>query len=80
MSRLTYRLGEHGPHGLNDKASAKIGLFTDYDGFFAHLQAVEKLGKYEDILYDDDGTELVSMDRLGELVAMDKENPCSSGR
>lgn len=49
MERLTYRLGEQNPsYGLVDKASAKPGLFTDYDGFYAHLQASHRLGQYED--------------------------------
>ncbi len=46
MERLTYKLGEH--YGLSEKASARPRLFTDYDGFFAYLTAVNKLGKYED--------------------------------
>lgn len=49
MDRLTFKLGKSNPtYGLVNKASAKVGLFTDYDGFFAHLQATHKLGKYED--------------------------------
>ena len=49
MDRLTFRLGESNPsYGLEDKASSKPGLFTDYDGFFAHLKAVHRLGQYED--------------------------------
>lgn len=49
MERLTYKLGESNPtYGLEDKASAKIGLFTDYDGWFAYHVAIRKLGQYED--------------------------------
>lgn len=47
MERLTYKLGNH--YGLNDEASSKVGLFTDYDGFYAYLVAVNKLGRYEDL-------------------------------
>jgi hypothetical protein len=84
MSRMTYRLGGKGPHGLNDKASAKVGLFTDYDGFFAHLQAVEKLGAIEDIIYALDGTEIITLDRIRELVEADRDGrlvvlPCKVG-
>ena len=47
--RLTFRLGESNPsYGLEDKASAKPGLFTDYDGFYAFLLATHRLGQYED--------------------------------
>ena len=49
MERLTNKLGETNPsYGLCDKAAAKVGLFTDYDGFYAHLQATHRLGQYED--------------------------------
>ena len=49
MERLTFKLGDSNPsYGLADKASAKPGLFTDYDGFFAHLLATHRLGQYED--------------------------------
>jgi len=49
MERLTFKLGESNPsYGLVDKASAKVGLFTDYDGFFAHHLATHRLGQYED--------------------------------
>jgi len=49
MERLTFKLGEQNPsYGLVDKASAKPGLFTDYDGFYAHLLANHRLGQYED--------------------------------
>ena len=51
MERLTYKLGNH--YGLNDKASSKVGLFTNYDGFYAYLVAVDKLGRYEDLAYQD---------------------------
>lgn len=49
MDRLTFKLGKSNPtYGLINKAASKSGLFTDYDGFFANLQATHKLGKYED--------------------------------
>ena len=49
MDRLTFCLGKtNRTYGLKDKASAKVGLFTDYDGFIAHLQATNRLGQYED--------------------------------
>lgn len=67
MDRLTYRLGEQNPtYGLEDKASSKIGLFTDYDGFYAHLLAVNRLGQYED-------TGLLPGDVM-DLQAICKEN------
>lgn len=46
MDRLTYKLGND--YGLHDKATVKIGLFKDYDVFFAYKKAVDKLGAYED--------------------------------
>jgi len=49
MERLTFNLGKYNPsYGLVDKASAKPGLFTDYDGFYAHLLATYRLGQFED--------------------------------
>ena len=49
MERLTRKkLGSSYP--LKNTASAKIGLFTDYDGFYAFFEAVNRLGEIEDIL------------------------------
>ncbi len=49
MKRLTYSLGKTiKTYGLEDRASARAGLFTDYDGFYAYLLATHKLGQYED--------------------------------
>ena len=46
MERLTFKLGNS--YGLEDKASSKVGLFTDYDGFYAYLVSTNRLGAYED--------------------------------
>ncbi len=44
MERLTKKkLGSSYP--LKNDASAKVGLFTDYDGFFAFFEAVNRLGE-----------------------------------
>lgn len=52
MERLTRKkLGSSYP--LKNIASSKIGLFTDYDGFYAYFEAVNRLGEIEDILGDD---------------------------
>lgn len=70
MERLTRKkLGSSYP--LKNNASAKIGLFTDYDGFYAFFEAVNRLGEIEDILGDD-----YDLDRLRELVEADKEGRC----
>lgn len=51
MERLTdKKVGNSYP--LKDKASSKVGLFTDYDGFYAYFEAVNRLGEIEDILGD----------------------------
>lgn len=67
MKRLTKKkLGSSYP--LKNDASAKIGLFTDYDGFFAFFEAVNRLGTIEDILGDD-----YDLSRLRKLVEADRE-------
>lgn len=74
MKRLTYGLGnDNRTYGLVDKASAKPGLFTDYDGFYANLLAHHRLGQYEDILFDADGKELVTVEHLTELVKAEQK-------
>lgn len=85
MERLTYGLGSYNrTYGLVDKASAKPGLFTDYNGFYANLLAHHRLGQYEDILFDPDGKELVTVEHLTELVKAESEGrsvvlPCKVG-
>ena len=70
MKRLTKKkLGSSYP--LKNDASAKIGLFTDYDGFYAFFEAVNRLGEIEDILGDD-----YDLDRLRELVQADRDGRC----
>lgn len=70
MKRLTKKkLGSSYP--LKNDASAKIGLFTDYDGFYAFFEAVNRLGEIEDILGDD-----YDLSRLRELVQADREGRC----
>lgn len=70
MERLTEKkIGNSYP--LKDKAAAKVGLFTDYDGFYAYFEAVNRLGEIEDILGDD-----YNLDRLNELVKADEEKRC----
>lgn len=70
MKRLTKKkLGSSYP--LKNDASAKIGLFTDYDGFFAFFEAVNRLGTIEDILGDD-----YDLSRLRKLVEADREGRC----
>lgn len=70
MERLTEnKLGQSYP--LKDKASSKVSLFTDYDGFYAYFEAVNRLGCIEDILGDD-----YDLDRLRELVEADKAGRC----
>lgn len=67
MERLTKKkLGSSYP--LKNDASAKVGLFTDYDGFFAFFEAVNRLGEIEDILGDD-----YDLSRLRELVQTDRD-------
>ena len=62
VERLTRKkLGSSYP--LKNIASSKIGLFTDYDGFYAYFEAVNRLGEIEDILGDD-----YDLDRLRALV------------
>lgn len=74
MERLTYKLG--GQYGLENKASAKAGLFTDYDGFYAYLVAVNKLGEYEDTgITPERCAELAKAEQEGRLV----ELPCKVG-
>ena len=70
MERLTRKkLGSSYP--LKNTASAKIGLFTDYDGFYAFFEAVNRLGEIEDILgYDYD------LSRLRDLVQADRDGRC----
>lgn len=70
MERLTRKkLGSSYP--LKNTASAKIGLFTDYDGFYAFFEAVNRLGEIEDILGDD-----YELDHLRELVQADRGGRC----
>lgn len=70
MERLTRKkLGSSYP--LKNDASAKIGLFTDYDGFYAFFEAVNRLGEIEDILGDD-----YDLSRLRDLVQADKDGRC----
>ena len=50
----------------------------------AILETFKRLGEIEDILYNPDGTERISLNRLSELVAADKEGrinilPCKPG-
>ena len=67
MERLTRKkLGSS--YSLKNTASAKIGLFTDYDGFYAFFEAVNRLGEIEDILGDD-----YDLSRLRDLVQADRE-------
>nr|DAI37281.1 MAG TPA: hypothetical protein [Caudoviricetes sp.] len=70
MERLTRKkLGSSYP--LKNNASAKVGLFTDYDGFFAFFEAVNRLGEIEDILGDD-----YDLSRLRDLVQADRDGRC----
>lgn len=70
MERLTKKkLGSSYP--LKNDASAKVGLFTDYDGFFAFFEAVNRLGEIEDILGDD-----YDLARLRDLAQADREGRC----
>ena len=70
VERLTSKkLGSSYP--LKNTASAKIGLFTDYDGFYAFFEAVNRLGEIEDILGDN-----YDLSRLRELVQADREGRC----
>lgn len=70
MERLTRKkLGSSYP--LKNNASAKIGLFTDYDGFYAFFEAVNRLGEIEDILGDD-----YDLSRLRDLVQADRDGRC----
>ena len=70
MERLTKKkLGSSYP--LKNNASAKIGLFTDYDGFYAFFEAVNRLGEIEDILGDD-----YDLSRLREFVQADRDGRC----
>lgn len=71
MKRLTKKkLGSSYP--LKNDASAKIGLFTDYDGFYAFFEAVNRLGEIEDILGDD-----YDLSRLRDLVQADRDGRCA---
>lgn len=70
VERLTERkVGQSYP--LKDKAASKVGLFTDYDGFYTYFEAVNRLGAIEDILGDE-----YDLDRLRELVEADREGRC----
>lgn len=70
VKRLTRKkLGSSYP--LKNPASAKIGLFTDYDGFYAFFEAVNRLGEIEDILGDD-----YDLSRLRDLVKADRDGRC----
>ena len=70
VERLTRKkLGSSYP--LKNTASAKIGLFTDYDGFYAFFEAVNRLGEIEDILGDD-----YDLSRLRELLQADRDGRC----
>lgn len=63
MERLTeQKLWKSYP--LKDKASSKVGLFTDYDGFCAYFEAVNRLGSIEDILGDE-----YDLDELSKAMA-----------
>lgn len=67
MERLTgQKIGQSYP--LKDKASSKVGLFTDYDGFYAYFEAVNRLGAIEDILGDE-----YDLGRLREAVEKQAE-------
>lgn len=70
MERLTdKKVGCSYP--LKDKASSKVGLFTDYDGFYAYFEGVNRLGEIEDILGDE-----YSLEKLKEMVDAEKEGRC----
>ena len=70
MKRLTKKkLGSSYP--LKNDASAKIGLFTDYDGSYAFFEAVNRLGEIEDILGDD-----YDLSRIRDLVQADRDGRC----
>lgn len=67
MERLTdKKVGCSYP--LKDKASSKVGLFTDYDGFYAYFEGVNRLGEIEDILGDE-----YSLEKLKEMVDAEKD-------
>ena len=78
MERLTYRLGEQNPtYGIVDKASDKIGLFTGYDGFYAHLVAIHRLGQYEDTgKTPEQVAEWVKAEQEGRLVVLGDCKKC----
>lgn len=67
MERLTEnKIGVSYP--LKDKAASKVGLFTDYDGFYAHFEAINRLGEIEDILGEE-----YDLDYLKKLIQADKD-------
>lgn len=67
VERLTERkVGQSYP--LKDKAASKVGLFTDYDGFYTYFEAVNRLGAIEDILGED-----YDLERLKEAVEKQAE-------
>lgn len=70
MERLTEnKLGQSYP--LKDKASSKVSLFTDYDGFYAYFEAINRLGCIEDVLGDE-----YDLDRLRELMKIGRCKDC----
>lgn len=72
--RLTYKVA--GSAGLKDKASAKVSLFTDYDGWFAYHVATNRLAAYEDSgLSPEEVQELAEAKADGRLVVL----PCKVG-
>ena len=74
MERLTRKkLGSSYP--LKNTASAKIGLFTDYDGFYAFFEAVNRLGEIEDILGEE-----YDLEQLRQLVQTTQTGRCKRCR
>lgn len=68
MERLTQE-AQIGPFAsLKDKAEAKPCAFNDYDCFLAHARAVTALKAYEDICFDEDGKERITIEELSALV------------
>ena len=71
MSRLTDRNDFNGMGGfiLNTRKEDS----NWYAGSIRGGQAVDRLGELEDIIYAPDGTEIITPDRLRELVEADRD-------
>ena len=69
--RLTKNNGSYSNGRSKQYSYKQYNEESFYSDFSA---AIDKLGKIEDIFYDTDGNEIISLDRLRELAEAEREN------